>query len=241
MQEYSVHDQRAGERTMDAKALTGEKDGEQFQIIEGGCYRQGKGYLFWKRAMDIVCSVAGLLLLWPVFLITAAAILLEDGGPVIYSQERTGMGGKAFRMYKFRSMCRDAEKKREELLRHNELDGPVFKIRKDPRVTRVGRFIRKTSIDELPQLWNILKGEMSLVGPRPLVTYETEQCNEYQKQRLLAKPGLTCYWQCCGRNDVPFGEWVEMDLKYIREASLWLDIRLVLKTVWTVLKGEGAY
>lgn len=226
---------------MDAKALTGEKDGEQFRIIEGGCFRQGKGYLFWKRAMDMVCSVAGLVLLWPVFLITAAAILLEDGGPVIYSQERTGMGGKTFRMYKFRSMCRDAEKKREELLMQNELDGPVFKIRKDPRITRVGKFIRRTSIDELPQLWNILKGEMSLVGPRPLVTYETEQCDEYQKQRLLAKPGLTCYWQCCGRNDVPFGEWVEMDLKYIREASLWLDIRLILKTVRTVLKGEGAY
>lgn len=179
---------------MDAQALTGEKEERQFQVIEGAGYRQRKGYLIAKRAMDMVCSVAGLLLLWPVFLITAAAILLEDGGPVIYTQERTGLQGKVFRMYKFRSMCRDAEKKREELLKENELDGPVFKIRKDPRITRVGRFIRKTSIDELPQLWNILKGEMSLVGPRPLATYETEQCDEYQKQRLLAKPGLTCYW-----------------------------------------------
>jgi lipopolysaccharide/colanic/teichoic acid biosynthesis glycosyltransferase len=138
-------------------------------------------------------------------------------------------------------MCKDAEKLHKSLLLQNEADGPVFKIKRDPRVTKVGKFIRKTSIDELPQLLNVLKGEMTIVGPRPIVTYETERMSDYEKQRMLVKPGLTCYWQCSGRNDVSFEEWIEMDLKYIREASLLVDIKIICKTIWMVIRGTGAY
>jgi len=217
-----------------------------FQVIEGEGRRTSSGkrktaYQVVKRIMDVVCSVLALIVLLPVFLITALAIWIEDGGPVIYVQERNGINSKVFRMYKFRSMCKDAEKLHKELLNQNELDGPVFKIKKDPRVTKVGRFIRKTSVDELPQLINILKGEMSIVGPRPLATYETEKCNTYEKRRMAVKPGLTCYWQCSGRNELCFEEWIKMDLRYIEEASLWVDIKIILKTVRMVVKGIGAY
>lgn len=191
--------------------------------------------------MDVVCSAAALAVLSPIFLAVAVAIKLEDKGPVIFTQNRTGKDGRVFRMYKFRSMYVDAEKRRSELLARNEADGPLFKIADDPRVTKVGRFIRRTSIDELPQLVNILKGEMSIVGPRPLVTYEQNQCTEYQAQRLLVKPGLTCIWQVSGRSDTSFDELIEMDLEYIRNQSLWLDIKLILKTVVVVFTHKGAY
>ena len=191
--------------------------------------------------MDVVCSAAALAVLSPIFLAVAVAIKLEDKGPVIFTQNRTGKDGKVFRMYKVRSMYVDAEKRRSELLARNEADGPLFKIADDPRVTKVGRFIRRTSIDELPQLVNILKGEMSIVGPRPLVTYEQNQCTEYQAQRLLVKPGLTCIWQVSGRSDTSFDELIEMDLEYIRNQSLWLDIKLILKTVVVVFTHKGAY
>lgn len=194
-----------------------------------------------KRIMDVVCSLAALVVLSPIFLITALAIKIEDKGPVIFAQNRAGKDGQPFRMYKFRSMYVDAEKRRNELLAQNEADGPLFKIANDPRITKVGRFIRKTSIDELPQLWNILKGQMSIVGPRPLVTYEQSQCNEYQAQRLLVKPGLTCIWQVSGRSDTKFDELIEMDLEYIRNRSLWLDIKLIIKTVVVVFTHKGAY
>jgi lipopolysaccharide/colanic/teichoic acid biosynthesis glycosyltransferase len=144
-------------------------------------------------------------------------------------------------MYKFRSMIKNAPAMRAEMEKFNELDGPAFKMKDDPRITKIGAFIRKTSIDELPQLVNVLKGEMSLVGPRPLPTYETAECNEYQLQRLLVKPGLTCYWQISGRNDISFDEWIEMDLQYIREASIWTDIKILFMTVGAVLTGKGAY
>lgn len=191
--------------------------------------------------MDIICSAAALAVLSPIFLAVAIVIKLEDKGPVIFTQNRTGKNGKVFRMYKFRSMYVDAEKRRSELLARNEADGPLFKIADDPRVTRVGRFIRRTSIDELPQLVNILKGEMSIVGPRPLVTYEQNQCTDYQAQRLLVKPGLTCIWQVSGRSDTSFDELIEMDLEYIRNQSLLLDIKLILKTVVVVFTHKGAY
>ena len=187
------------------------------------CAVQAESRLFYhicKRIMDVVCSAAALAVLSPIFLAVAVAIKLEDKGPVIFTQNRTGKDGKVFRMYKFRSMYVDAEKRRSELLARNEADGPLFKIADDPRVTKVGRFIRRTSIDELPQLVNILKGEMSIVGPRPLVTYEQNQCTEYQAQRLLVKPGLTCIWQVSGRSDTSFDELIEMDLEYIRNQSL---------------------
>jgi exopolysaccharide biosynthesis polyprenyl glycosylphosphotransferase len=194
-----------------------------------------------KRLFDVVCSLLGLILLSPIMLITALLIVIEDGGPVLFVQERNGIQGKVFRMYKFRSMCQDADKMHQSLLEKNELDGPAFKIKDDPRLTRVGKFIRKTSIDELPQLVNIIKGEMSIVGPRPLPTYETEQCNDYQKQRLLVKPGLTCYWQCSGRNNISFDEWIEMDLQYIEDASFWIDIKIIFRTIISVLGQKGAY
>lgn len=194
-----------------------------------------------KRLFDILLAGIALVCLSPIFLVTALAIKLEDGGTVIFRQERNGLNGNIFTMYKFRSMCVNASDMHKDLLDKNELDGPAFKMKDDPRVTKVGRFIRKTSIDELPQLINILKGEMSIVGPRPLPTYETEKCTDYQKQRLLAKPGLTCYWQCSGRNSIPFDEWMEMDLKYLEEASFLIDLKIILKTVGSVFLQIGAY
>lgn len=198
------------------------------------------GYRFCKRFLDILLSLIALVVLLLPMMIVALAIFIEDGGPVIFCQERSGWNGQTFRMYKFRSMCKNAPEMHAQLLEDNELDGPAFKMKDDPRVTKVGKFIRKTSIDELPQLLNIIKGEMSIVGPRPLPTYETEQCNDYQKQRLLVKPGLTCYWQCGGRSNVDFDEWIEMDLKYIREASLYTDLLIILKTFKSVITEEGA-
>lgn len=193
-----------------------------------------------KRILDVVLSVAGLIVLCPVFLITAIAIKLEDGGPVIFAQERSGLNGEPFIMYKFRSMIINAEDMHQEMLKYNEQDGPAFKMKNDPRVTRVGRFIRKTSIDELPQLINIIKGEMSIVGPRPLPVYEMEQCDIYQKQRLKVKPGLTCYWQVNGRNNLSFQEWMELDVKYLREIGVLTDIRVLIMTFPAVISGVGA-
>lgn len=198
-------------------------------------------YRFIKRTSDIILSLIALIVLSPVFLITAIAIKIEDGEPVVFTQDRNGMNNKTFKMYKFRSMVKDAPELHESLLPQNELDGPAFKMKEDPRITKVGRVIRKTSIDELPQFVNVLKGEMSLVGPRPLPTYETAQCNEYQRQRLKMKPGLTCYWQVSGRNNITFDEWIEMDLKYIREASIWTDIKLLGMTFVAVFRMIGAY
>lgn len=193
-----------------------------------------RGYLFLKRTFDILASLIGIIALSPIFLIVATAIYMDDPGSVLFFQDRNGLDGKVFRMWKFRSMYQDAPEKRFELGARNELDGPAFKMKDDPRVTRVGRFIRRTSVDELPQLVNILKGEMSFVGPRPLPTYETERCNAYQKQRMMVKPGLTCYWQCGGRNTVSFDDWVEMDLKYIQEAGIWVDFKILCKTIVSV-------
>ncbi len=198
-------------------------------------------YRFWKRFFDIVLSCIAIVVLLLVFIIVSVLIVVEDGFPIFFVQDRNGLNGKVFRMYKFRSMCRNAQEMHKELLSNNELDGPAFKMKDDPRITKIGKFIRKTSIDELPQLVNIIKGEMSIVGPRPLPTYETEQCNAYQNQRLLVKPGLTCYWQCSGRNDIEFDQWIEMDLRYIRNAGLWTDFKIILMTVKSVVSGKGAY
>lgn len=201
---------------------------------------QSIAYRFFKRFFDILLSVIALIVLSPVFLITAIAIRLEDGQPVVFTQKRSGLNGKEFKMYKFRSMVKNAPELHKELLDQNELDGPAFKMKEDPRITKVGRFIRKTSIDELPQLINIIKGDMSIVGPRPLPVYEQEQCNEYQNQRLLMKPGLTCYWQVMGRNDIGFDEWIELDLKYIKQAGILTDIGLIIMTFGAVFTGKGA-
>ena len=175
--------------------------------------------LYWvgRRTQDVVLSALALVVLSPVMLATAIAIVVDDpsAGP-IFSQERIGRDGKPFKFYKFRSMCPNAEAKLDDLLDQNEMDGPVFKIKDDPRITRVGKFIRKTSIDELPQLWNILKGDMSIVGPRPALPREVEQYGDYEKQRLYVTPGLSCYWQIAPhRNDLSFEEWMDLDVKYV--------------------------
>lgn len=193
-----------------------------------------------KRFFDIVLSLCGLVVLSPLFLITAVAIRLDSKGPAFYSQKRIGKNGKPFKMYKFRSMCVDAEQQLERLAALNERDGPTFKITHDPRVTRVGRFIRKTCIDELPQLINILRGEMSLVGPRPPLPNEVAVYTPYQMRRLGVTPGLTCFWQATKGEDTTFEEWVEMDLKYIRERSLKTDIKILFLTVRVVLLGKGS-
>lgn len=199
--------------------------------------------LYWagRRFQDILFSALALIVLSPVLLITAVAIYIDDPkGSPIFKQERVGRDGKRFSFYKFRSMCVDAEEKLESLLKDNEMDGPVFKMKDDPRITRVGRFIRKTSIDELPQLWNILKGDMSIVGPRPALPREVEQYGEYEKQRLIVQPGLTCYWQVRpNRNDTSFDEWMDLDMKYIQERSFLTDWKIIFKTVRAVLFGYG--
>ena len=194
-----------------------------------------------KRIFDLFMSVFALILLSPVFLGVAIAIKIEDGGKVFYSQTRLTKGCKEFKMFKFRSMCPDADKKLEELLKYNEMEGPAFKMENDPRITKVGKFIRKTSIDELPQLLNIIKGDMSIIGPRPPLPREVEQYTPYQLHRLDVITGLACYHECQGRSeDKDFDKWVESDLKYIRERSMLTDIKVILLTIKIVLTGEGA-
>ena len=198
-------------------------------------------YLTLKRLMDIIGASLGLLLASPIMLIVAILIKLEDPkGSIFFSQIRNGTYPKTFKMYKFRSMYVDAEERLQELMHLNEQSGPVFKIKDDPRITKVGKFIRKTSLDELPQLFNVLKGDMSLVGPRPALPREVEQYTAYQKQRLFVKPGLTCIWQVSGRNNITFDQWVELDIEYIKTRSLWLDIKLILLTIPALLGDENA-
>ena len=198
-------------------------------------------YIVSKRIIDIIGSLAGLIFLSPLFLIVAILIKLEDPkGKVFFSQERNGKYPGTFKMYKFRSMVHNAEELLEKLKDQNEQTGPVFKIKEDPRITRVGKFIRKTSIDELPQLFNVLRGDMSLVGPRPPIPREVEQYTTYQMQRLGVKPGLTCLWQVGGRNSVDFDGWVELDIEYIKNRSLWLDIKLIIKTVFVLFGDRNA-
>lgn len=194
-----------------------------------------------KRLFDILLAGIALICLSPVFLVTVIAIKLEDGGPAFFIQPRAGKDMKTFKMYKFRSMYVNADEKLKELLKDNEQSGHAFKIKNDPRITKVGKFIRKVSIDELPQLINIIKGDMSIVGPRPILPWQMEECNEYEKQRLIVQPGLTCYWQIGGRANIKWEEWVELDLDYIQDMSLWTDLKMIVKTVPAVFNSEGAY
>lgn len=199
--------------------------------------KPSKLYLYLKRIMDIFGALIGIIILSPLCLVIAILIKLDSTGPIIFSQERVGLNGKKFKMYKFRSMVVNAEELKEKLKKRNERKGPMFKIKQDPRVTKIGRFIRRTSIDELPQLINVLKGEMSLVGPRPSLPKEVMQFETWMLERLDVKPGLTCYWQVQGRDDIPFKEWMELDIKYVRERDIWIDIKLIFKT-FTVLIGD---
>ena len=198
------------------------------------------GYKFFKRVIDVVCSLFGLLLLSPVLIVVSILIKLESDGPIIFSQDRIGYKGEKFKMYKFRSMVVNAEELKKKLAEQNEMSGPMFKMKNDPRVTKVGKFIRKTSIDELPQLINILKGEMSLVGPRPSLPKEVKEFEPWMMERLEVKPGLTCYWQVSGRNDIDFEDWMKLDIKYVRDRSFWLDIKLIFKTFFVLFGDEHA-
>ena len=198
-------------------------------------------YLILKRIIDILLSLVGLVILFLPMCIVAIMIKLEDPkGPVFFAQNRCGKNNKLFQMYKFRSMYVNAEEMLEQLHSLNEMDGPVFKIKNDPRITKVGRFIRKTSLDELPQLINVLKGEMSIVGPRPALPREVNLYNDYQKQRLLVKPGITCIWQVSGRNNIGFTQWMEMDMDYIQKRGIILDLVLILKTIPALLGDKNA-
>jgi exopolysaccharide biosynthesis polyprenyl glycosylphosphotransferase len=193
-----------------------------------------------KRAFDVAVSFLVLLLLSPVFLAVAIAIKIDSPGPVFFKQTRVGLQGRIFGIWKFRSMYLDAEARLESLRAQNEMSGPVFKMRNDPRITRVGRFIRRTSLDEFPQFWNVLRGEMSVVGPRPPIPAEVRQYKRWQRRRLSVKPGITCVWQISGRNNIDFDRWMELDLEYIDQWSLWADIRICLKTIPAVLGSRGA-
>jgi exopolysaccharide biosynthesis polyprenyl glycosylphosphotransferase len=197
-----------------------------------------------KRAIDIVVSLVAIILLSPVMLLSALAVKLTSPGPIFFVQKRLGLNKRMFHIYKFRTMVIDAEARLKDLEHLNEADGAVFKIKKDPRITLVGSFLRKTSIDELPQLFNVLKGEMSLVGPRPLQVRDYElfetHCGDWQRKRFSVRPGITCLWQIKGRSSTTFEKWMELDLQYIRTWSLWLDLEILAKTVPAVLRGSGA-
>ncbi|WP_353056029.1 sugar transferase [Mesobacillus subterraneus] len=201
-----------------------------------------KPYLISKRLMDIFGALVGIILLSFIFLIVAFFIKIEDPkGPVFFSQKRVGLKGKEFMMFKFRSMVTDAEEKLKDLLEHNEVSGAMFKMKEDPRVTKIGKFIRKTSIDELPQLFNVLKGEMSLVGPRPPLPREVKEYTDYDKQRLLVIPGCTGLWQVSGRSNIGFKEMVQLDLEYIQKRTFLYDIKIIFKTVKVLLGSKDAY
>lgn len=193
-----------------------------------------------KRTLDVVVSVLALAVLLPVFVGVALAIRLESSGPVLYRQRRCGRDGRAFEMLKFRSMVRGADQMVIDLRDRNESDGLLFKIKQDPRVTRVGAFIRKYSVDELPQFVNVLKGEMSLVGPRPLPV-DRSAFGPIDGKRHAVRPGLTCHWQVSGRSEISYGQMVDMDLRYIRDSSIWTDLRLMALTIPAALGGDGAY
>lgn len=195
--------------------------------------------LLCKSIIDKVGACLGLILVSPFMATVAAIVKLDSRGPVFFKQTRLGLNGKPFTLFKFRTMCSDAETRKGTLLGKNEMSGPVFKIKRDPRVTKVGRLLRKFSVDELPQLFNILRGEMSLVGPRPPLPQEVSRFEPWMHRKLSVRPGLTCLWQVNGRNDIDFEEWMRLDLQYIDNWSLWLDAKILAKTVPAVVKGSG--
>ncbi|WP_019720330.1 sugar transferase [Heyndrickxia coagulans] len=205
-------------------------------------FEEKKTYTMIKRGIDIIGASMGLIFLSWLFLIVAVLIKIEDPkGTVFFKQVRVGKNGKTFYMYKFRSMVSDAEEKLKDLLKYNEIEGAMFKLKEDPRVTKIGKFIRKTSIDELPQLWNVLKGEMSLVGPRPPLPREVKEYTNYDKQRLLVIPGCTGLWQVSGRNSLNFKQMVELDIEYISNRTVLLDIKIIYKTVFLFLGSKNAF
>ena len=232
------------ETGVSAVDLLPEKDAvkaKQYWFDRDEILRRKRYYWIGRRAQDIFFSLLALIVLAVPMAIVVLIIWIDSpGASPIFSQDRVGRNGKIFKFYKFRSMVPNAEAKLKEVLDQNEMDGPVFKMKNDPRITRVGHFIRKTSIDELPQLINILKGDMSIVGPRPALPREVEQYTDYERQRLFVTPGLTCYWQIQpNRNELSFDEWMELDLQYIRDRSFWVDWKIIWKTVGAVLRMYG--
>jgi lipopolysaccharide/colanic/teichoic acid biosynthesis glycosyltransferase len=232
--DQSIVDRRAGKNNASDAPATHDNHGKALEPLFM------KQMPLWKRSIDIFGAAVGLVLLLPVFAAVAVAIKFSSRGPVVFKQMRSGCGGNPFLMYKFRSMVTDAEARKAALLEMNEQDGPAFKLTRDPRVTRVGQFLRATSLDELPQLWNVLKGEMSLVGPRPLPCNESNACLDWQRRRLDVAPGLTCIWQVRGRSSVNFNEWIRMDLEYVSRRTLWNDTKILLATVPAVIQRRGA-
>ncbi len=217
------------------------KEIEGFTYLTFETSRLKDSELVLKRMLDIVFALFFLVVLAPFFLLLSLLVKLDSpGGPIFFRQRRCSRNGREFMLYKFRSMVPDAEKKLEELKKLNEMSGPVFKIAKDPRLTRIGKFLRKTSLDEIPQFWNVLKGDMSLVGPRPPLPKEVEQYEPWQRRRLSMKPGITCIWQVSGRNQIDFDDWMRLDLQYIDRWSLWLDFKIILMTIKAVLTARGA-
>ena len=214
----------------------------QISIDREKTLRSHRRYWVLRRAQDIVFSLLALILLAPMALLISLAIVLDSPGDgAIFRQRRVGRDGKLFWLYKFRTMCPDAEEQLNELLSQNQMDGPVFKIKGDPRITRVGRFLRKTSLDELPQLLNVLRGDMSIVGPRPALPREVELYSDYQRQRLYVTPGLSCYWQIAPHRDqLSFEEWMDLDIKYVHERSFLVDWKIIFCTFRAMLFGHGA-
>lgn len=208
--------------------------------FDRGDNNESSFYIFFKRLIDLLGAFVGLIVLSPIIIIVSLLIKFESKGPIIFSQDRIGKDGKVFKMYKFRSMVVNAEELKEKLKEQNEMSGPMFKMKEDPRVTKIGKFIRKRSIDELPQLINILRGDMSLVGPRPSLPKEVEQFEGWMMERLEVKPGLTCYWQVSGRNNIDFEDWMKLDIKYVREKNTLTDIKLIFKTVFVLFGDENA-
>jgi exopolysaccharide biosynthesis polyprenyl glycosylphosphotransferase len=214
------------------------EDGPIMTFYTGGMHGWAVGV---KRVIDVCCSLILLMMLSPLFLVVAVLIKILSPGPVFFVQERVGLNKRRFRMYKFRTMVADAEQKLSEVQHLNEVSGPVFKITNDPRLTSIGKYLRKTSIDELPQLISVLKGEMSLVGPRPLPERDFEGFDkDWQRRRLSVRPGITCLWQVNGRSDIAFDNWMKLDMEYIDQWSLWLDVKILAQTIPAVLRGVGA-
>ncbi len=230
---------RAGEEEVDELAPEPARP-EDISTLASIWYEFGHRPSLGKRFLDVLGSGTALVLLSPVLLGAATAVKLSSPGPVLFRQVRAGQFGRPFELVKFRSMFVDAEARKSELMHLNEMDGPVFKIKNDPRITPVGRWLRRTSIDELPQLWNVLRGDMSLVGPRPPMLEELPGYEQWHLRRLTRRGGLTCIWQTSGRNQIPFREWMRMDRRYMRQESMLTDLRLIAKTVWTVTIGRGA-
>jgi exopolysaccharide biosynthesis polyprenyl glycosylphosphotransferase len=226
-------------RTLFARMYPTDLDGTPMLTVSATPRQPGA--LLVKRVTDLTGSMVALIMLSPVFVVAAILIKTTSRGPILFAQTRSGLNGRTFTLYKFRSMYRDAEARRAALASRNEMSGPVFKIKDDPRVTPVGRWMRRFSIDELPQFWNVLSGDMSLVGPRPPIPEEVKKYERWQRRRLSMKPGITCLWQVSGRNAVDFDDWMKLDLAYIDTWSLRLDVQILLRTVPVVITAKGAH